>query len=99
MNMYTQINLYNSERVFKMEYEIKETEIEYKVGKYFQASYGELYQIIYDTDRGHALLNVEKGTIDSDFHESMSDFLKYTTITNMKPLVQTAEAKFEVSLT
>ena len=79
-----------------MKYKIKENEIKYEAGKYFVSVCGELYQIIYDRDRGYALLNVENGTVDSDFEETIESFLKYTTITDMKPLKQIAPAEFEV---
>ena len=79
-----------------MEYKIKENSIKYEVGRYFVNAWGELYQIIYDRDRGYALLNVGKGTVESDFEETIESFLKYTTITVMKPLKQIASAEFEV---
>lgn len=79
-----------------MEYKIKENNIKYEAGKYFVNTWGELYQIIYDRDMGYALLNVEKGSVESDFQETIEFLLKYTTITDMKPVRQTVAAEFEV---
>ena len=79
-----------------MEYKIKENKIKYEVGRYFVDAFGELYQIIYDKDRGCSLLNVKKGTVESDFEETIEFLLKYTTITNMKPARQIVAAEFEV---
>lgn len=79
-----------------MEYKIKKGSIEYDAGRYFVNTWGELYQIIYDRDRGYALLNVEKGTVESEFEETIEIFLKYTNITDMKPVRQIVTAEFEV---
>lgn len=79
-----------------MEYKIKENNINYEAGRYFVNTWGELYQIIYDRDRGYALLNVEKGTVESDFEETIEFLLNYTTITDMKPVRQIVAAEFEV---
>lgn len=79
-----------------MEYKIKKSSIEYEAGRYFVNALDELYQIIYDRDRGYALLNVEKGTVESDFEETIESLLKYTTIGDMKPVKQTVAAEFEV---
>lgn len=79
-----------------MEYKIKKGSIEYEAGRYFVNAWGELYQIIYDSDQGYALLNVEKGTVESDFEETIESLLKYTSITDMKPVKQTVAAEFEV---
>jgi hypothetical protein len=79
-----------------VEYKIKENNIKYEAGKYFVNIWGELYQIIYDEDQGYALLNVKQGLVDSEFHESIESLLKYTTITDMKPVKQTVAAVFEV---
>ena len=79
-----------------MEYKIKENSIKYEVGRYFVNAWGELYQIIYDRDRGYALLNVEKGTVESDFEETIEFLLKYTSITEMKPVRQIVVAEFEI---
>ena len=77
-----------------MEYKIKKGSIEYEAGRYFVNTWGELYQIIYDRDRGYALLNVEKASIESDFQETIEFLLKYTTIGDMKPVTQIAAAEF-----
>ena len=79
-----------------MEYKIKKGSIEYDAGRYFVNAWGELYQIIYDRDRGYALLNVEKGSVESDFQETIEFFLKYTNITDMKPVRQIVAAEFEI---
>jgi hypothetical protein len=79
-----------------MEYKIKESNIKYEAGRYFVDGYGELYQIIYDRDRGYALLNVSKGRVESDFEETIEFLLQYTTITDMKPVKQIVAAEFEV---
>ena len=79
-----------------MEYKIKENNIKYDAGRYFVDYSGDLYQIIYDEDRGYALLNVRKGEIESEFEETIESFLKYTTISDMKPVKQTVAAEFEI---
>ncbi|QCR33583.1 hypothetical protein [Lysinibacillus sp. SGAir0095] len=81
-----------------MEYNIKKTEIKYEIGKYFTNECEDnLYQIIYDSDRGYAILDVEKGELTSDFIETKDDLITYTTLTSMKPLKQVGIAKFEVN--
>lgn len=79
-----------------MEYKIKENNIKYETGRYFVDGWGNLYQIIYDEDRGYALLNVKQGIIESEFEETIEFLLKYTTIADMKPVKQTVAAEFEV---
>lgn len=79
-----------------MEYKIKKSSIEYEVGRYFVDNTGDLYQIIYDKDRGYALLNVRKGEIESEFEETIESLLKYTIIGDMKPVKQIVAAEFEV---
>ena len=79
-----------------MEYKIKKNSIKYKAGKYFIDNVDELYQIIYDGVHGYALLNVHTGIVVSDFEETIESLLKYTTITDMKPVKQTVVAEFEV---
>jgi hypothetical protein len=79
-----------------MEYKIKENNIKYEARRYFVDVWGNLYQLIYDEDHGYALLNVKQGLVDSEFHESIESLLKYTTITDMKPVKQIVAAEFEI---
>jgi hypothetical protein len=79
-----------------MEYKIKENSIKYEAGRYFVDYSGYLYQIIYDEDQGYALLNVKQGLVESEFQESIDSLLKYTTITDMKPVKQIVAAEFEI---
>lgn len=79
-----------------MEYKIKENNIKYEAGRYFVDGAGYLYQIIYDRDRGYAVLDVKKGTIESEFEETIEFLLKYATIGDMKPVKQIVAAEFEV---
>jgi hypothetical protein len=80
-----------------MEYDIKEVKINYEIGRYFVDIRENLYQIIYDSYRGYSLLNVEEGMTESELYESLESFLKYTTVTTIQPLKQTAVAKFELT--
>lgn len=81
-----------------MNYEIEDVNISntYKMGDYFVDTPELLYQIIYDSDRGYALLNVSKGVIKSEFHDHIDGLVKYTSIEDMRKVYQTKNAIFTV---
>ncbi|MEM5009312.1 hypothetical protein WKH57_01195 [Niallia taxi] len=79
-----------------MEYSIQEQKDIYKVGNYFLNSRDDLFRIIKDRDRGFALLEVADGMIESEFHESIESLIKYTTLSEMKPLEQVDKATFRI---
>jgi hypothetical protein len=79
-----------------MKFELKVKKTNYCAGRYFLGKYNEnLYQLIYDKDRGYAILNVEEGSIVSEFEETIEDLVINTTIGEMIPLKQTTKAEFE----
>jgi hypothetical protein len=80
-----------------MEFKLHKKENEYRVGDYYcNLNTEEVLRIIYDNDRGLALLNVETGYIESEFNESMDDFVKYTRIKEYAEVKQMSKVEFEV---
>lgn len=81
-----------------MEYQINKNKVIYSAGRYFMDINNEnLYQIIYDENRGYAWLNVKDGMLNSEFYETIGDLNKYTNITEMKALKQVIKAEFELT--
>lgn len=79
-----------------MEYDIKMKEQSYKVGDYFLDARDEVHRIIYDSDRGYALLDVDDAELSTEYQETIEDLIKYSYLPNMKPLRQIQNAAFEV---
>jgi hypothetical protein len=80
-----------------MEFQLHKKENEYRVGDYYcNLNTDEVLRIIYDNDRGLALLNVETGYIESEFQESMDDFVKYTRISEYAEVKQMSRVEFKV---
>ncbi|MET3505488.1 hypothetical protein [Halalkalibacter oceani] len=67
----------------------------FREGCFLINSHEELHTVIYDRDRGYAILNLVTYNVESEFYETIELFVRSTTITEMTPVEQVNEVKFE----
>lgn len=79
-----------------MEYAVRRESPVYEAGRYYANVMDKVSQIIYDEDRGYALLDIEKGMVESDFYGEMDELLQYTVIAEMKEVVLAEVPEFRI---
>ncbi|MCX7610242.1 MAG: hypothetical protein N2043_01470 [Ignavibacterium sp.] len=80
-----------------MKYIIKQNEFSYKIVSYYtNESMDSLYMIVYDSNYGYALLNVETGVIETLFEDNFDSLLRNSNLEEMIPLEQTKPTELKV---
>lgn len=79
-----------------MEYYFRNEENVFKAGNYYIDATDRISQVIFDSDRGYALLNITTGELESDFYEDMDSFIRFTTILMKKEVVLVNVPEFKL---
>lgn len=79
-----------------MEYEVKRESPVYQAGRYYVNVMNQVSQIIYDEDRGYALLDIKKGMVETDFYDEMDELVQETVIGEMKEVVLAEVPTFRI---
>lgn len=83
-----------------MNYEIKkkESETNHQIGDLFIDQNEDLHAIVYDADRGYAILSLVDFNIASFFYDSVIELFRNANLSDFKKVYQTQEAKFEITV-